>query len=288
MTPITMILRRLERSSWEQYHPPLPDIDTLKDADRILFSTAFSLRNVAGQNTRLRLILVLVDPGFDTRGRVDRRENLHPAALALLKEDEEGLVSIFVSPTARDNFESESGRELTWQWVSSESNLRQIRATLEHELVHAADIIDLSKDAFRPRTPTPTDGWGPITQWPVPELKDMWTERAQYLNRTHELRASMPQILNEIRDEIKRRVPRSSTRQTKPKKRHRDYLSKLLDEVFAEPVAPAVDLNYIILDALTRSPTWREMQYYLTQRSQNFIFKALVTALEDEGIITIE
>jgi len=30
------------------------------------------------------------------------------------------------------------------------------------------------------------------------------------------------------------------------------------------------------------------MQYYLTQRSQNFIFKALVTALEDEGIIKIE
>jgi len=217
MTPITMILRRLERSSWEQYHPPLPDIDTLKDADRILFNTAFSLRNVAGQNTRLRLILLLVDPGGDALGRVDSRKNLSPAGLALLKEDEEGLVSIYVSPTTRYDLESESGREITWKGVSSESSLRQIRATLEHELVHAADIIDLSKDAFRPRTPTPTDSWGPITKWQVPVLKDMWTERAQYLNRTHELRAFMPQILNEIRDEIKRRVPRSSTRQPKPK-----------------------------------------------------------------------
>lgn len=79
-----------------------------------------------------------------------------------------------------------------------------------------------------------------------------------YLSDADEVRALMAEIFGEIRVHVKRAVRRDGT-----------------------------DGMVALMDALSRNHAWAFMSSHLTPKNRNLILKGLVTALEDEGVITV-
>jgi hypothetical protein len=245
MGPITKTLRRLARLNWEQFGGNAG----VKPGD-VLLSIPFTLRDVAGRTKKLRLVMMAVERFFPSGGEVRRRENTHPR---LLLGDEEAVVLVYAQ------FSTDDFGDASWRGIASDDRLRKIRATLGHELLHAADIIDRSNYAYAPRIPRPT----PYDL--AFRSADSWTHDALYYNRKHELRAFLPMILGEVRALVKRRMRRMGR----------------------SGGVGAGHVEIAVAWGLQESATWRSFEQYLTPKNRNLILKGLITALEDEGIIAV-
>lgn len=242
MRSITRAMRRLALTSWEHYDPEVDEFEFTN-----LLSIPFTLLDVSGRSKKLRLLLSTAPPFHYKAGQFAKREHFRPG---FLRRDEEGGVVIYAIPIARRG-------EPSWEGVDSPDNLGNIKLTLQHELLHASDVIDYSKDALSPPIPGPQDSGAHMAHASEEEISE-WKKHARYYNRTHELRAYLPQLLSEVREAVKKHMKQSRN------------------------AGIAIDL------ALARSTLWRTTGHYWTSKSRNLLLKGLVTALEDEGIIKIE
>lgn len=171
----------------------------------------------------------------------------------------DGVVEIYAHPTV-----SERG-DYSWNSVDSAKSLWQIGQTLQHEMLHARDVF--RGDRVRSAAAYPESkprGRDPIREWK--KKKSSWEAYAAYYNSPSELRALMLNVLNEVRQPMQLAMGRAS----------------LSGKVVSR------DASKALFGALAQSGTWAEMEPYLGRESRNLLLKGIVTALEDEGIITIE
>ena len=154
-----------------------------------------------------------------------------------------------------------------WSWDSVDGpvSLSKTRRSLEHELLHAQDIY--GERTLGPKAPfkrpKPTDE-ARHAKWQ--QDKSEWERLVKYSNSLAELRAFLRNLVDEIRPFIQAHVPESGSQ-------HR--------------MAPG-ELGSLIAGELEKTTYWRDHGRYLSRKSRNLLLKGIVTALEDEGIITIE
>lgn len=211
--------------------------------NELIFYLPWQLHDVAGKDKRIAIALFalpLRDKRFrDLRGLQTSKVWVDRIMPGLLGSDEESAVLLF------ERFSDDAKGPRSWASISGPKNLAEIRATLEHEIVHATDVAE------------------PVTR---ADLSGSEASLRRYYNDWFELRAHMSDTLNDIRSAFAEKL-RSTLGKGTPLPR---------------AVGEALDFS------LGKSETWRRMDRYLTPRSRNLILKGLVTALEDEGIITVE
>lgn len=211
--------------------------------NELIFYLPWQLHDVAGKDKRIAIALFalpLRDKRFrDLRGLQTSKVWVDRIMPGLLGSDEESAVLLF------ERFSDDAKGPRSWASISGPKNLAEIRATLEHEIVHATDVAE------------------PVTR---ADLSGSEASLRRYYNDWFELRAHMSDTLNDIRSAFAEKL-RSALGKGTPLPR---------------AVGEALDFS------LGKSETWRRMDRYLTPRSRNLILKGLVTALEDEGIITVE
>ena len=146
-----------------------------------------------------------------------------------------------------------TGRRWTWANIDSPQKLERIKYVLEHEMIHASDIYGKKKLGIMPERPSSGGGF-------------FWEQTTEYANLVPEVRAYMMNMLREAEPRIREKLANiASVRRVTP----RDQAS-------------------VVLDAIEQTDYWQSLGKHFSQKSRNLIFKGIVTALEDEGIITIE
>jgi hypothetical protein len=206
-----------------------------------IFYLPWRLQDVTGRSKGYAVVMVAV-PSSNTKlpdGLHAPKDFVDKVSPGLLSENEEGALLLF------ERFSDDVGSPYAWSRKASPKNISSIRQMLDHELVHATDVINRSKYS----------GWGETEE-----------RLLVYHNEYAELRAYMVNTLSDIRSSFIKR------------------LQEALSKGTPRPRA----ISEALASSLAKSPTWKGMDKYLTQRSRNILLKGIVTALEDEGIITIE
>lgn len=232
---------------------------------------------VAGTFENLDLVIARSRyPGMSRTARRVRNE-ARKDLQTLTARAASGFVNVYLIPR---EFTQDGQKKHNWHQINGEGSLMRLRETLIHELIHASE-----KHITFATAPFPEyDEWMkqiyekagvPVT---LDEAGDdrsradldaglkSYEKDAGYLNQYIELRAYMADILSEIRLQV---------------------LLSIRQLFHDDALTPRAAAN-AIQNALAESPNWARMELVLGRKGRNILLKGIVTALEDEGIITIE
>ena len=201
----------------------------------------------------------------------DRRKLLD----RIFRRDAAGVIDIYIHPEKKT---ADGKDRYSWEHIRSAHYLSHLQSVLEHELTHAMEITQDLAIASVPSVYTWFKGCqdvlGSIDDPAISQSERLELiksfklgikRRTEYWNRYQEIRAYMKNIVSEIIPILRLRALDYTPESSRPESIERD-------------------LSY----ALSQSETWNAIDPVLGQKSRNILLKGIVTALEDEGIITIE